>query len=154
MSKLRKSTEQDLIHPLAKQYPTKYCKWCGCRLSGKKTSFCCQHCVHEWSMRTSPSYARECVLARDKGICSVCGLDTLKLEARIYEKHPKSKVKRDKLIIKLGFNNNRALWEADHLKSVHKGGGMCSLDNYVTACYRCHLSKTKKENEELRKSKL
>jgi len=36
-------------------------------------------------------------------------------------------------------------WQADHILPVHIGGGACSLSNYQTLCYDCHLEKTYKD---------
>jgi len=36
-------------------------------------------------------------------------------------------------------------WDADHIKPVVEGGGLCGLDNYRTLCVPCH----KKETAEL-----
>ena len=47
-------------------------------MSGRRRTFCSDACVHEWRLRSSTSYLRECVFERDKGVCALCGLDTHK----------------------------------------------------------------------------
>jgi len=45
---------------------------------GRKT-FCGAACVHEWKIRTNPTYAADCVERRDQGVCAICGVDTVEL---------------------------------------------------------------------------
>lgn len=33
---------------------------------------------------------------------------------------------------------NRSWWDADHIKPVVEGGGLCGLENYRTLCVPCH----------------
>ena len=54
------------------------CRWCKGVVSGRRRTFCSDACVHEWRLRSSTSYLRECVLARDRGICALCGTDTVR----------------------------------------------------------------------------
>jgi 5-methylcytosine-specific restriction protein A len=49
------------------------CRWCKTAVSGRRRTFCSDACVHEWRLRSSASYLRECVYKRDKGICALCG---------------------------------------------------------------------------------
>ena len=53
------------------------CRWCSLPVPKPRRTFCSEFCVDEWKLRTDPGYMRERVLARDKGICAMCGLDTL-----------------------------------------------------------------------------
>ena len=52
------------------------CRRCGIETPKGRHTFCSDACVHEWKLRTDPGYLREQVFRRDRGICSVCGLDT------------------------------------------------------------------------------
>ena len=36
-------------------------------------------------------------------------------------------------------------WQADHVLSVHLGGGEADLSNYATLCTPCHAKKTARE---------
>jgi 5-methylcytosine-specific restriction endonuclease McrA len=38
------------------------------------------------------------------------------------------------------FDDN---WEADHIKPVFMGGGLCGIDNFQTLCKDCHKDKSK-----------
>src|SRR5260370_29777377 len=55
------------------------CRWCNREVPRGRRTFCSQECVHEWRIRTDPSYLREQVLARDRGVCAICGIDTVAL---------------------------------------------------------------------------
>ncbi len=62
------------------------CRWCSAEIVAKRRStFCGPACVDEWRIRSDPGYARRKALARDRGICQLCGLDTARL-ARILER--------------------------------------------------------------------
>lgn len=144
MPKRRTAKHNDLIHPLAKRHPGKICKWCGGGLPRFKKSFCSQHCIHEWSMRTSTSYVRSYIIKRDRGICASCGLNTILFEQKINQKYGKKSAKRDKILKRLGFHPNRAICEVDHVLEVCKGGGLSGENNYICLCYKCHKDKTTK----------
>jgi 5-methylcytosine-specific restriction endonuclease McrA len=58
------------------------------------------------------------VLARDHGICALCGLDTL---ARAHDRAHAGHT-----------------WEMDHVVPVCEGGGECGLDGLRTLCIACH----------------
>ena len=50
------------------------CRWCGHVITApRRRTFCGESCVHEWRIRSSPSYVRDQVWARDEGICRRCG---------------------------------------------------------------------------------
>ena len=52
------------------------CRWCERPVPTGRRTFCSKGCVHEWSLRTDPGYARRQVHLRDRGVCGVCGVDT------------------------------------------------------------------------------
>lgn len=52
------------------------CSWCGELVKPPRRSWCGDACVHEWNIRTNPTYVRRLLFARDKGVCAKCGLDT------------------------------------------------------------------------------
>ena len=143
MAKIRKASHDFLIHPNAKKHPNQFCKWCGLRLPKFKKSFCGTHCVSEWRIRTSPSYARQLVIERDNGVCKNCGLDTLAFKTNLEKLFPRKSKKKTKYLLEKGFHPNRAFSEVDHILEVAKGGGLCGLDNLILLCYPCHLKKTK-----------
>ena len=106
-------------------------------------TFCSPYCVHEWKLRTQPAYLREQVLLRDRGICSVCGADTIAALAAfaIREAH----AGRNCSVTGV-FASVRAetLWDADHILPVVDGGGECDIENIRTLCLRCHRDATSK----------
>jgi len=36
----------------------------------------------------------------------------------------------------------KSLWQADHVRPVENGGGLCGLDGFQTLCTKCHKSKS------------
>jgi 5-methylcytosine-specific restriction endonuclease McrA len=90
------------------------CRWCKGAVSGRRRTFCSDACVHEWRLRSSPTYLRECVYARDQGICALCGINRRWL---------------------------RGKWQADHILPVVEGGDS-NLENMRTLCIPCHRGVT------------
>jgi len=95
--------------------------------------------VHEWRLRSSTSYLRECVFARDRGICVLCRVDSVALRRRIL------RLPFGRRVIEmrsLGIVRGRkSWWEADHILAVAEGGDSC-LDNIRTLCIPCHRGVT------------
>jgi hypothetical protein len=90
---------------------------------------------------------------RDKGICAMCGLDTLALAAAVQWVNThlyKSNHSRwtftewHEFTKALGIGNRWPgdLWDADHIVPVIEGGGECGLDNFRTLCIPCHKKAT------------
>ena len=109
------------------------CRWCGVEVTGRRRTFCSDACVHEWRLRSSSSYLRDCVFKRDRGVCALCSLDTTKLPRR-------GKRRRA-----------RSLWEADHIVAIREGGDS-NLENLRTLCVLCHRQVTRALRERLRKA--
>lgn len=118
------------------------CRWCGIVVKPPRRSWCSQACVDEFLMRSSAETMRRHMFRRDKGICVACGCDTEKLQ-RVLRLVRFSGSERWRLFRKLGFNEGRALWEADHIIEVCNGGET-HLDNMQTLCVPCHKQKTRK----------
>jgi 5-methylcytosine-specific restriction protein A len=113
------------------------CRWCSLEVPRRRFTFCSEFCVHEWKLRTQPAYLREKVLERDRGVCSVCSIDTL-AEAR---KLRYSRGVRRALLLRhwgLSTRSRKSLWDADHIIPVIEGGGECDLTNIRTLCLNCH----------------
>ena len=131
------------------------CRWCSVSIrtkSGKPDSrrtFCNDpNCLHQWLIRSRPGYAAKEVLKRDKGVCSGCGLDCVKLfnEMRLLRKSA-AKVTYEERCNELGLPRHlrdmcRRLWEMDHEVPVAEGGGSCGLENLRTMCWACHKKVT------------
>lgn len=117
------------------------CRWCSLPVPKPRRTFCSEFCVNEWKLRTDPGYLREKVLARDKGICVLCRIDTLAAFIDI----KRARWERRKLMLLdwgLKVLNRRSLWDADHILPVVHGGGECDLDNIRTLCLKCHRKVT------------
>jgi 5-methylcytosine-specific restriction protein A len=126
------------------------CRWCHQEVPLRRRTFCDDFCVHEWKLRTDPAYLRQQVLSRDRGICSVCGLDTLEFYRRLQMVPAR---KRKALSCQLGMHpKRRSFWDADHILPVAEGGGECDLSNLRTLCLWCHQEHTAKLRKRLRKS--
>ena len=54
------------------------CRWCRLEILAKRRrTFCSDYCVHQWRLRSDPGYLRDQVFLRDKGVCNLCGTDTV-----------------------------------------------------------------------------
>jgi 5-methylcytosine-specific restriction enzyme A len=119
----------------------------------KRKHNCSAKCSEEWACKTSPSHLRWVILKRDKGICAMCGLDTLALHQAV-EWVCNHLYKSDHS--RWGFTEWREfqkalgilgrypgdLWDADHIVPVIEGGGESGLDNFRTLCIPCHKKAT------------
>jgi 5-methylcytosine-specific restriction protein A len=117
------------------------CRWCGGAVPKGRFTFCSPVCVHQWRLRTDPSYLREQVFARDRGICAACGVDTaaLRKEFRKLDYRTRREFLKE---WKLEEGWRRSLWDADHIVPVAEGGGECDLSNMRTLCLKCHRQVT------------
>jgi 5-methylcytosine-specific restriction endonuclease McrA len=131
--------------------------------------FCSDACEHEFRIRWSPSYARQAVYRRDRGVCTHCRLDCGLLDrivARLRRGGRDPQPTRDELtgdrievpvdeegersarwlIEELGFGRRKrpcSLWQADHRIAFSEGGSDCGLGNLRTLCLACHLTQTR-----------
>jgi 5-methylcytosine-specific restriction protein A len=117
------------------------CRQCRVEVPKGRRTFCSDGCVDGWRMKTDPGYARQQVLARDRGVCCSCGLDTVAL---LHQLRALSLCDRRARYKQLAIPESRtsSLWDMDHIVSVVEGGGECGLDNYQTLCIPCHNRKT------------
>lgn len=141
------------------------CRWCHEDTGSKRHTFCPKKdCLHQHKMRSSGSYARKKVYARDKGFCARCSLDTTELRSKcldVLHRSMSADMKRKQINEILSSEDfgelpsrrlSRKLlrsgwfWQADHIHSVRDGGGLCGLEGYQTLCRVCHAAKTKAEN--------
>ena len=117
------------------------CRYCSLEVPKGRYTFCSDWCVEEWKLRTDPGYLRERTLARDRGVCAGCGVDTLAEWRRIKKSRGAA---RAKLCFEWGFRpgSRKSLWDADHILPVAEGGGECDLSNIRTLCLKCHRAAT------------
>lgn len=118
------------------------CRYCSTEVTPPRRTFCSDECVHEYKLRRNNGYLRYNLFKRDKGICAMCGVDTVALR----NKGKKMKLKEFKAYAKsLGFSYKRkTFWEAHHITAVVEGGGLCGLEGFQTLCIACHRIETNK----------
>jgi 5-methylcytosine-specific restriction endonuclease McrA len=99
--------------------------------------------VHEWRLRSSTSYLRECVFERDKGVCALCGIDTHKQRRRTMRLPFAERMRELRALQQQGVihKGRKSWWEADHILPVVEGGDS-SLENMRTLCIPCHRGVT------------
>ena len=124
-------------------------------MSGRRRTFCSDACVHEWRLRSSTSYLRDCVLARDRGICAICHTDTVSLRRRIMRLPFPERMRELKALQQRGAirKGRKSWWEADHILPVVEGGDS-NLDNVRTLCIACHRAVTSELRERRKKALL
>ena len=133
------------------------CRWCRMEILAKRRrTFCSEYCVHQWRLRSDPGYLRDQVFLRDKGVCGLCGTDTVAAFGEL--KRSRGKVRGELLEVwglrsvgattpagkkrPPGTPTRRSLWDADPVRAVAEGGGECDLDNLRTLCLCCHREVT------------
>jgi 5-methylcytosine-specific restriction endonuclease McrA len=117
------------------------CRWCNLEVPPGRRTFCSDFCVHEWRLRTDPSYLREQTFQRDGGLCAVCGTDTVAAFSQMKRSRGAARL-RQMQHWGLKSLNRRSLWDADHITPVVEGGGACDLANIRTLCLLCHRKAT------------
>jgi 5-methylcytosine-specific restriction protein A len=115
------------------------CRWCKRVVTGRRRTFCSDACVHEWRLRSSTSYLRECVLRRDRGICALCGIDTIRWRRSVL-RLPLPKRLAELAVLRI-IKGRKSWWEADHIQPVVEGGDS-NLENLRTLCVICHRGVT------------
>ncbi len=119
------------------------CRWCQLEILAKRRrTFCSDHCVHEWRLRSDPGYLRDRVLLRDKGVCAECGVDTIKAYRELKRSRGEARATGLEMWGMRSVTVRRSLWDADHIRPVAEGGGECDLDNLRTLCLMCHREAT------------
>jgi 5-methylcytosine-specific restriction endonuclease McrA len=118
----------------------------------KQRTFCGDpQCLHLWKLKSDANYQAEHVLARDKGVCAVCGLDCVALFAELKGLRSHWSAPYSPAFIErcqaIGLPRHlralmRRLWEMDHIIPVIEGGGSCGLENLRTLCWACHRKET------------
>lgn len=60
--------------------PCGHCRECGEVVRGRRRTWCSARCVTNYKLRANPGFLRRAVFRRDRGVCAVCQLDTLRAE--------------------------------------------------------------------------
>jgi 5-methylcytosine-specific restriction endonuclease McrA len=141
----------------------RYCKEDVKRYNKKARTFCSPTCVHEFKIRANPSYAREQVYKRDKGVCQLCGLNCSTFFAGLHKALKGVKGKdRDQAacnyfkafdVEMVPWKHRSTFYDIDHIQQVASGGGECGMDNLRTLCLPCHRRVTKQFMAEHREAK-
>ena len=125
------------------------CRWCNKEVPVGCRTFCSDVCVDNHKILTQPSYVRQKLFNRDKGICAQCGLDTIALEARLKAVPTQERYKATYTQEYPEWARKRtwtyygiSLWEADHITPIVEDGGECGLEGYRTLCAPCHRIET------------
>mgnify|MGYP001564388270 CR=1 FL=1 len=175
MSKIRSCTTNSLFPKSKDSQGQSLCGYCHKLLPPGQRRWCSESCLHEAYVRCRPSYARELVMARDLGVCAICGFDAGSLDKKVLrDKHreefrridalsePEHSLRRKEHWVRsreeavalaerrqaLGLFGHA--WEVDHILPVESGGGLCGLENLRTLCLACH----KKRSAEQRRLKV
>ncbi len=123
----------------------KICRVCNGKIveQGRRT-FCSSECVHQHKLRSNIDYMRKFVFIRDKGICAICNINCVDLLKKSEEM---TLIDYTRWLLPLGFIKGRiqlahakkvALWDADHVIPVERGGGGCGINGMRTLCVACH----------------
>ena len=120
------------------------CRWCNNVVIKPRRTLCSPICAHEIKLRCSNRYMRDCTFNRDKGICTICNIDT-----KLIAKQALSLIGSDRNVFLTNHcisikrkiwkkKHGGGLWDADHIIPVKKGGGLCGMENIRTLCIGCH----------------
>jgi len=117
------------------------CRWCSLEVPKGRLTFCSDWCVEEWRLRSNPGYLRDKTFERDRGVCALCGLDTVREFNRIRRLRGAARLRA---FAQHGIRPRarHSLWDADHIAPVSVGGGECDLSNIRTLCLKCHRGVT------------
>lgn len=143
------------------------CRWCDGLVPPPKKTFCSEHCIHEWKLRTQPEYRRPYILDRTKGVCEICGTNTFELQERL--QYLTAQATNDfgqpwhqsGPVWPIGFGavlheaashgvslaktfvllRRKHPYDVDHIVPLVEGGGH-GLDNLRLLCIGCHESVT------------
>lgn len=158
----RLSLAEEALNPVFRAPETvpAVCRWCYGAVPRGRRTYCSPECVHEWRLRSSVSYLRECIFRRDRGVCSACQRDTEKdrrylTELGSLDPALQLDVASDMAVAhRIGPKGQvYSLWDADHRLAVADGGGMAGEQDISTLCLGCHRKKTVIENKIRRKAR-
>jgi 5-methylcytosine-specific restriction protein A len=127
------------------------CRWCGTEVPQGRHHWCGQDCVDQYLATKGHQHLIDRVLARDKGVCAKCGIDTIAYRKQRYRK-PLTMVPNPELkgctmpdyCLDGWDSGRRRWWEADHIVPCHEGGQNV-LSNLQTLCTLCHKARTRQQ---------
>lgn len=117
------------------------CRWCGRKIKQKRRrNWCSGECVDSY-MQASTKSIKAQVRKRDRGICALCGLDTIHLRKNLPRIEPfRSEYLALHQIPKYRVGSRFS--DIDHVLPVAEGGKM-ELPNLRTLCIPCHRVRTR-----------
>lgn len=137
------------------------CRWCKGDVRPPRRGWCGdERCVLEWTRRTTWAITRKVIFERDRGVCLMCGFDTVagqkEYREAIFAKYNRRYVKKTILTkdpITIEFTRATKIpihaivrdgdwWEVDHIHPVSEGGDWFDLNNLRTLCVPCHARAT------------
>lgn len=145
-----RSMNADLLRTLLNRQDGE-CTWCGAEIGKYRRAWCSDRCVEAFKARCCQNTVRGLVEERDRGVCQVCGRDTLAAEReakrlKLYPSWPRSRRARRsrrhgpaQLEALREFGYARGEWRAvDHREPVAEGGGLCPAHELRLLCGVCH----------------
>lgn len=117
------------------------CKNCGTRVAtGKQRVWCSDECGD--AMSTEPQRRRRRLFQRDRGICTLCGVDTeAQIRAVAVLPEDEQQAAMEQIRVPSGRRSRFDWWEADHIVPRSQGGSDL-LANFRTLCFCCHAKET------------
>lgn len=129
------------------------CTWCGKKAPPPRRTWCSQECVDQY-LRCNQASLRSEVWDRDSGVCSECGLDTVRLMRAVSRDLARVGIRwslggfvaKSRVWGWLGLRpppkGRLEPWDADHIVPICEGGAPHDLSNLRTLCWWCHLGQT------------
>jgi 5-methylcytosine-specific restriction endonuclease McrA len=123
-------------------------------LSGRRYCWCSNECVNEFFLVTDGNAQRRAVYARDRGVCTECGIDCVELaeniENLVRRRHAADTSRRLYTVRAEIYQEHNIpfgrqgceLWDADHIVPLAEGG-RDHPDNMRTLCIPCHQAATR-----------
>lgn len=145
-----RSLNADMLRALCRRQRGE-CTWCGQKVGKGRRTFCSEVCATSFLHRCSPGHAAIFVQKRDKGICRMCGTDTLSIQ-KAFDAMWKQKrqelqqgglterqVREEREVLRRQAGYARGRWfEIDHEIPVSEGGVLCDPEQLRLLCGRCH----------------
>ena len=134
------------------------CRYCGHEIpEGRRRTFCSDRCVESWRIETDPAFCARKMEARDHGVCSICGTDTI-IERQKARKDPlwyMREAPNPQFAQRPPWpkDTDRRWWEDHHIVAIRDGGAGCALDLHATVCVVCHKKVTKKQRQGWKRGK-
>lgn len=137
-----------------------HCTWCDKKFTTSNAlRWCSAECREAGYLRFG--FFRGPVENRDRGICAICGFDSLRCQQRLKRLMSRAKGSLGRRTFPCSYSRLRRWsrrtrifpidkpYEIDHIIPVSEGGGCCGLENLRTLCFVCHRKETAKLRKRL-----